>query len=455
MSTHGKSVESRKRGVALIVTLIFLVLFACMAVAIATSAETNLTVARNRVDAYRAAALAEAGVQLVQMNLGGLDVPGTHDAADLHQAIAGTLASAWTASTMVNAAAITWDGTAVTVPTITLGAGDQAEHVDLVISASGGAMDDTTITIQSTGRHGRAACTAHYNMTVQRGSSVLGTYGIASKSAITLTGDARISGANNDAEGSILSATYSTAQAIRMTGNIDVSGDVAVCNPDGIIKKTGNITIGGDEIIGAPEPEWPQVNISDFKTYAKNVYAGSGAGTLTLSNIRIPAGTNPTFSGNLTVTGVVYVESPNRVTFSGNTNLCGIVVCETPAVDSLSDNRVHFTGNLNVSGVENLPAGVQYDGLRGMTGSFLLAPGFSAKFTGNFHTVSGCMVASEFQFTGNAGGIVRGGIVNLRDSQFAVTGNANIQIDKENAVDHPAGLTSRFRLVCVSGSYSE
>jgi Tfp pilus assembly protein PilX len=439
----------------MIVTLIFLILFACMAVAITTSAETNLTVARNRVDAYRAAALAEAGIQLVEMNLGGLDVPGTHDAADLHQAIAGALASAWAASTMVNAAGITWDGTAVTVPTITLGTGDQAEHIDLTVSASGGAMDDTTITIQSAGRHGLAACTAHYNMTVQRGASVLGAYGIASRSAVTLTGNARISGVNNDAEGSILSATYSAAQAIRMTGIINVSGDVAVCNPDGIIKKTGIITIGGDEIIGAPEPEWPQVDISGFRVYAKNVYAGSGAGTLNLSNIRIPAGTNPTFSGNLTVTGIVYVESPNKVTFSGNTNLCGAIVCETPAVDSLSANYLRFTGNMNVSGVENLPAGAQYDGLRGMTGSFLLAPGYSAQFSGNFHTVSGCMVASEFQFTGNASGIVRGGIVNLRDSQFSVTGNANIQIDKENAVDNPAGLTSGFRLVCVSGSYSE
>ena len=455
MLAHKRSAVATQRGVAMIVTLVFLMLFACMAVAIATSAETNLTVARNRIEAYRAAALAEAGVQLVQMNVGGLDVPGTHDAADLHEAIALSLADAWESSTMVNAGAISWDFAAVKVPTITVGSGEQAELIDLTISASGGAMDDTTITIESTGRRGRASRTARYNMTVQRGASVLGAYGIASKSPIQFTGNARITGANNAAEGSILSATYSTLQAITLAGNISVSGDVAVSNPNGVIKKTGNVDIDGDEIIGAPEPEWPQVDIGCFEPYATNTYSGDGSGNLNLSNIRIPAGTNPTFSGNVNILGVVYVESPNRVQFTGNTNICGLIVCETPVVDNLSANRLHFTGNLHVSGVENLPHSDKYDGLRDLTGSFLLAPGFSTMFTGNFHTVSGCMVASEFQFAGNAGGTVRGGIVNLRDSAFRVDGNAHIQIDKENAVDNPAGLTTRFRLVCISGSYAE
>ena len=455
MLAHKHSAVAAQRGVAMIVTLVFLILFGCMAVAIATSAETNLTVARNRMEAYRAAALAEAGVQLVQVNLGGLAVPGTHDAADLHAAIALSLADAWASSTMVNAGAISWDTAAVKIPRITVGSGLQAELIDLTISASGGAMDDTTVTIESTGRRGRAARTARYNMTVQRGASVLGAYGIASKSPIQISGNAKIFGANNPAEANILSATYSTLRAITMTGTTSVSGDVAVSNPNGVIKKTGNVDIGGDEIFGAPEPEWPQVDISCFEPYATSTYSGDGSGDLVLSNIRIPAGTNPTFSGNVTVTGVVYVESPNRVQFTGNANICGLVVCETPVVDNLSANQVHFTGNLSVSGVENLPAGAEYDGLRDLTGSFLLAPGFSTMFTGNFHTVSGCMVASEFQFAGNACGTVRGGIVNLRDSQFKVDTNAFIQIDKENAVDNPAGLTTRFRLVCISGSYAE
>ena len=135
--------------------------------------------------------------------------------------------------------------------------------------------------------------------------------------------------------------------------------------------------------------------------------------------------------------------------------LVGVIVCQEPAVDNLKTNNLHFSGNMSTSGVENLPADSQYDGLRELTGSFLLAPGFSVRFTGNFNTINGCMVASEFEFSGSAGGRIKGGVVNLRDSPFQMTGNANLTIDLDNAVENPAGLRANFRLVCVSGSYGE
>jgi hypothetical protein len=151
----------------------------------------------------------------------------------------------------------------------------------------------------------------------------------------------------------------------------------------------------------------------------------------------------------------MYVESPNRITFSGNTNFIGLIVCETPEVDNLDAHSIQFTGSVSTSGTENLPPGKQYDGLRELTGSFLLAPGYSAKFAGNFGAINGCIVASEFQFTGDASGRVKGGIMNLRDSQFTIKGESMILIDKSDTPEHPAGLETSLRLVCVSGSYRE
>lgn len=110
---------------------------------------------------------------------------------------------------------------------------------------------------------------------------------------------------------------------------------------------------------------------------------------------------------------------------------------------------------MTTAGVENLPAGSQYDGLRDLTGSFLLAPGFSAQFAGNFNTINGCLVASEFKFTGNSGGRIKGGVLNLADSSFQLSGNSPILIDHDTAVENPAGLIPSYRLVCVSGSYTE
>jgi hypothetical protein len=197
------------------------------------------------------------------------------------------------------------------------------------------------------------------------------------------------------------------------------------------------------------------VDISCFKPFATNTRSSGGAGNLTLSNVRIPPNTNPTFSGNVVILGVVYIQPPNKVTFSGNTSIVGVIVADQPTVDNLTANQIKFTGNVSTAGVQNLPAGAAYNGLRDLTGSFLLAPGFSTQFTGNFNTVNGCMVASEFKFTGNAGGRILGGLVNLRDSVVQLTGNANLVVDRQHADAHPAGIVSSSRLVCVSGSYSE
>ena len=456
MTNRNHILSGARGGVALLVVLIFLALFTSLAVGLAASADMNAAVARNRFNINQAAALAETGVQLVQKHVGGLAVPATHSAADLHQAIGQQLQTAWSGSSMVNASGITWNASRVTVPAITLARADtRSGTVDLVIAASGGALDNTTVTITSVGQFGNAARSVTYNLTVQRGHTVLTDYGIASKSPVVMTGDARLLGANDPSEGSILSATYSVTNAVQMTGNDYVSGNVDVVNPDGRISKTGNCIIAGQQRVGVVEPEWPQVDQSVFTPYATNVQSSGGSANYTLSNIRIPPNTNPTFSGNVTITGVCYIQSPNKVQFSGNCNITGVIICETPAIDNLNNNYVKFTGNVTTSGVENLPAGSQYDGLRDLTGSFLLAPGFSAQFSGNFSTINGCLVASEFKFTGDANGRIKGGCVNLRDSTFQMTGNANLTIDKNGAVENPAGLVSSYRLVCISGSYVE
>ncbi|HUX16737.1 MAG TPA: hypothetical protein VMW52_09710, partial [Phycisphaerae bacterium] len=91
-----------RRGVALLVTMIFLALFACLAVAIATTSDTNYTVARNRIASQQAAALAESGIQLIQRNLGGVNLSCDNSSASaLYEAIADKLEDQWASSTMV------------------------------------------------------------------------------------------------------------------------------------------------------------------------------------------------------------------------------------------------------------------------------------------------------------------------------------------------------------------
>jgi len=465
MTTRRMSCRTAKPGMAMVIALVFLMLFSSMAVAIVTSADSNLVVARNLQASHRATGLAEIGIELTEVNIGtGLTVPGGNDPAGVHAAIANQLKTAWAGSSMVDTTQIVSDaascrGIAISLPG---GSGYQPGTIGVKIYVSNyDPLTYTTITVESKGACGNAVKTCYYNLTVQAGSNALGLYGVSSKSPVVLTGNARIYGVTDShgiqhpEYGTILSASYSTNQPVKMTGNVSTSSDVLICNPQGNISETGNVTIGGHVIQNAPEPQWPVVDISTLKNYATTTYSGSGSGNITLSNIIIPPNTNPTFSGNSSVYGIVYVKSPNKVTFSGNTTFCGIIVCDTPTADDLNSNKISFTGNLSVSSVANLPPGAQYDPIRSQLGTFLLAPGYNVSFTGNFHSVSGAMVASQFSFTGNASGIISGGICNLRDSNFTITGNASVGIDREHAVANPAGLTSSSVLKCVAGSYSE
>ncbi len=452
----GHSTGPRGRtGSALLISLIFVALFASMAAALAIASDTNLAISRNRIEIAQAQNLTEAGLFLAQREMGGLVVTGS-DATEVHTSLANHFQTAWANAEMINASGISADAGGVAFPAISvLGPDGRTGTITLAIVSDGGVADSPTITLTSTGHFGGATRTAYYDFNVRSGFQILSNYGVASKSPIEMGGNATIDGANNDGEGSLYSSSDSDSRAIEMKGQAEITGDAAISDPDSEIYVAPSATVGGEQIENAPEHEWPGVDPTSFEQYVQSTYTGDGEDGGTYSNVRIPPNTNPTFNGNTNLYGVVYIESPNQVTFNGNANICGIVVCEEPAVENFDANTLRFNGNLTASGVEYLPDDPCYDGLRDETGTFLLAPGYSATFNGNFSTVNGYIAAGELEFSGNASGTVRGGVLNLSDSSFTLGGSAHLTIDKANADQQPAGFTNRYSLICVSGSYRE
>ena len=430
-------------------------LFACMAVALATTSNMNLLVSRNRLESNQASTLVETGLFMAQKELGGLNVSGD-SRADLHSAIASYLQETLMYSNVLDAGSIRSSVDGVTFPPITLTRADgRTGTIDLAISADGGVRDNTTIQIAATGRFGNAVRAACYDLAVEAGAGgVFGDYGLVSKSPISMENNARIQGANNDSEGSVFSSSNSP-YAIDMRNNAEVSGDAGVTGDDGSIRTLNNASIAGSEGYQVDEPDWPDIDTSDFEQYVEQTVTGDVTGNQTLSNIRIPAGTNPTFDGNITLYGVVYVESPNQVTFKGNTNVCGIIVTEEPPVENLSLNKIDFKGNLNVSGVENLSDDSRYDGLRDQTGTFMLAPGFKTIFKKPFGVISGSIAAGQLIFKNYAQGTIRGGLLNLSDAPLTMKNNARVTIDQQNADPSPVGFGSGYSLVCITGSYRD
>src|SRR5690606_14458447 len=146
-------------------------------------------------------------------------------------------------------------------------------------------------------------------------------------------------------------------------------------------------------------------------------------------------------------------EAPNKVSFSGNLDLHGAIVVENDPTGDITTNVIDFGGNVDFEGVNTLPA--SYGELRSMDGAMLLAPNFHLKMRGNFGTIGGSIVASKIEFTGNAGGIVKGTIINYDDVPMTLQGNSDIIIESEGAIQQPHGLYFGSRYVPLPGSYEE
>lgn len=457
MRTHKPKTKTRTAAFACVLALILLAVMAALGVAYA--AETHLNMLQSDTQAGIQCSLlqSESGLSYLTYVLREVALPAQAAGQDLVDALAIALQTRLNGTANLSGAVVTVVGTTILIPSIATDEGRFNVTINLI--------DDTTVHVRVAGTDGTVTRQVGLNFNRLEGASEVFDYGIASRSAVQMTGNASVSGANDATEANIFSGTYSTAESCRLTGNCAVEGDVYVANPDGYVTVTGNATIGGASgeaiqqhiHIGVGDLEFPEVDPTVFESFATNILDANTptSGNRTFTNIRIPANRNPTFSGNITIKGVVFIEAPNTVRFTGNLNLTGVVVTEDAGEDVYTTNTIRFTGNTTVAGVESLPDTEAFAELKGLPGSFLLAPGFGVTFTGNFGAVNGCMAADAFTWTGNAGGTVRGPIINYSDSAFSLTGNAHLTIDRSTYPQTPPGFITPGRLAAAPGSYRE
>jgi hypothetical protein len=121
-----------------------------------------------------------------------------------------------------------------------------------------------------------------------------------------------------------------------------------------------------------------------------------------------------------------------------------------------SANQIIFLGNVSTYSVSALPDEDRFSGLKTETGTFMLAPGFSTSFGGNFNTtVDGVIAASGVEFFGNAGGTINGTVLNYSDTAITMTGSTNIMLNPSGSLTSPSGFSSVKALEFVPESYSE
>lgn len=446
-----------RRGLTAVLAMVYLVLFSALAVGFFAAVSTATQVVYNDQAVTRASFAAESGMEFMRYQLGQLMIPHGTQLSELFPTFYSQLSANINGTANLSGQTISRDGVLISIP---------ADPNACITLDSDGARFRATIedrgqlvrvTVGGMGSDNRATRAIQMDYGPAQRSSAIFDFGIASKGKVVTDGVSRVRGATDPTKGSILSTTMTQITAVEVLGK-EVSGEVSISNPNGVVVVGSGSSIGGtaDPIKIAehihkdvPAPEFPTIDISVFEPYVTNTYAGGNV----LINARIPANTNPTFAAGATLQGVILIETPNVVTFRGNTDLQGVIVAQKAPTQSHVENILDFRGNITARGVGTLPE--SFGDLRKLSGAVVLAPKFHVRFSGNFGEINGHLLGSKFTFDGNATGTIYGSIVNLEDTQMLVKGSSEIIIASTGTTNYPAGVYFSSNYVPLRDTYEE
>ncbi|HZL37820.1 MAG TPA: hypothetical protein VFC78_21055 [Tepidisphaeraceae bacterium] len=451
----------RRRGIVSVLAMLYLMLFTVLAIGFYSASTMAVQVSKNDRSIEQSQLACESGLQFVRYQMGYMNLdPATTD-ANLLGAVATALASQLNGTSNMGGNSVAVNNGLIYLPSqagfITLDP-NTGTKFRAQIWTSG-----PFVWTKVTGYGSNASIGRAVQIQFQKAShaSTIFNYGVASKSAINMAGNVTIKGATDPTKGSVLSAT-SGSNPLTMTGSPKISGDFSFSNASGT-NSFANGSIAGYKSnspnfaqhihSGVTPPLFPYIDTSSYLAYTQNTYSGSGS---TLVNTIIPPNTNPNFAGGTTIQGVLYIKAPNHVTFSGNTTITGAIVVENNPSGSLSTNTISFSGNVTAQPMSSLPNNSNFPaGEKALTGAFLLAPNFGVTFTGNFGTIGGSIIASQFTYSGNAGGVVQGTVINLNDSAMSMAGNSDIIIASTGTTNYPAGVSFGNKFAPLPGTYEE
>ncbi|HUS92940.1 MAG TPA: pilus assembly PilX N-terminal domain-containing protein [Phycisphaerae bacterium] len=452
-----------RRGVAMIVALVMTTILVCLATALISVSMLELRKGGNLQQITRAQLAAESGLAYTLRALRDVRLPSETPPEALAAGLYAALSAKLSPPPVLSASA---GGMAtLTVPAVDLSPGS----FTCTLTLDPGPVPPVC-RLRVEGTSGDVSRWVATQLLFVRKRSVIFNHGIASRGKIVIQGSAHVEGVTHPSDASILS-TCDEPVAIEAGGHATVDGDLYITGDSvsAIVLTGGGLSIGGasdiDEIfdhhvhMGTTDPQFPPTDTSAFAALATNVIDGNTdlSGTTSFSNIRIKAGTDPVFSSNTVLSGVVYVEAPNKVQFSGQVTIKGVLATQDGSGHPLGDCQLTFTGNVSAPGVSALSDAPEYTEVKKLTGTVVLAPGFATSFKGSSNGFNGVVAADQVSFLGSSGilGEVTGTIVGLKNKDMILSGNASIRIRGSSDSTPPTGFIQPWGLDLVPGSYTE
>lgn len=292
-------------------------------------------------------------------------------------------------------------------------------------------------------------------------------FGVATKGPLSLKGGT-LTAATVRSEADVYIESLNDPDALEIVLNkSEIAGVAKIANPfpnitaADIKGKVGGLT-GQDAIdqtitVGVPPAEFPQPNVAPFFDYVKdNKYTGEPTGDKTLTNMFIEGGAGTAqkplkFTGNTTINGILYIKQPNYIDFGGNVTVNGMIVAEGNQ-NEMPQGSLSFTGSVDS---QALPDDASAD-LRALSkGTFLMAPGSSLSFTGSFNTINGAIAGNGIKFDGNAGGTIKGSVINYSTTKMEVNGSSDIIFNRSGIDKEVGAFKYRTFVRYAPASYSE
>lgn len=444
-----------RKGSALITCTILLVVVSALAVGLAAVAQANLQIADNQQEANRAFASAESGLEVMRYWLDQVKMPSSTPPSEYLSTVISIVRNDLDANSITNFTVNT-DGA---IPAVTL---HSATGQTFTGQWSTSTAAPTILNVTVTGLSGTMSRTLTVNFGIEPYKFPIFNYGIATKGALEFPDNPTLTSATQNWEADIYVESSSSITAVDIGGNANFDGNIDIGNPLATIAYAGDLQIAGDHgqtavdnhvNFGADPVEFPVPETTRFRDYATGGAIDPGTLTApgpTLVNAIIPAGMNPTFSGSVTIQGILFVETPNVVTFGKNVQLQGLIVAEGDVLNP-GTNQISFEGNF-ASGP--YPSGSQFDAIRQEQGSSIVAPGFGVSFTGNFASVNGVIAASSMYFSANASAVVKGTMLSFSPDATRVEGNIALNFDRAATVEIPAGFDLLRVLTYHPSSYA-
>jgi len=453
-----KAVCLRRRGAALILSMVFVIVFAALAVSMAAMSGTNVQIANNEHKVNGAFTSAESGLEIMRYWLGSILISSSTSPSDYFAAIVDTLQGNLADADISNIT-VHGDGS---IPVVSL---DSSSERGFAVQIQSDTGTPTVLQVYVTGSYGETTRTIRVDFNIQPYEHPIFNYGLATKGPLSFPGNPTITAVNAAWEADMFIESSGSDIALDVGGNTNFDGNINIGNEDANATFGGDVQIAGDHgqeaidnhvFIGMDTPEFPEPDVDHFLQYATGeIVDGSTDLTkgITLTNATIQAGTNPVFDGSVTVQGILFIQSPNKVTFSRNVTLRGIIVADGN-IDNPEPgtNRIDFLGNFDTA---PYPSDPEFDAIRDEIGSSIIGPGFATAFGGNFATLEGVMAVSGVHFYGNASALIKGSIINYSNSPAVVEGNATMNFDRAASTKIPAGFDLYRELDYCPSSYTE